>query len=238
MRLRAVGDDTPTRGPDAPEHPRQARLLEPGDRRVDPLVVAAFDAEDPITQAARQLRGHLVAAHREDGGPVRMVAIAGVDAHAEAAALAANLAVVCAQAGYRTLLVDAVLSAPSQHQLLRVPNRTGVSTLLAGGDDRGAIQNTAIAALSVLPAGPARDGGEQLFDRARLFERLRGLIERYDLAIVLVPGDPAHAAAACEGLDGALLLARRDVSDARTLDALAAGLAARGTPLLGIVGSD
>lgn len=245
MRLRSVAEDAPARyvAPAeraAAERQRHARLLEEGDRRVDPLVVAAFTADDPLAEAARSLRGHIVAARTAEDRAVRTVGFAGIDAHGEIAAVAANTAVAFAQAGYRTLLVDAVLDAPSLHHLFHVPERAGLTTLLAAPDaaDRDAFQGTAVAALTLLPAGPPAPNPASLFDRARLFERLRGTMDRHDYALVLAPADPALAAAACERLDGVVILARRDASDARRLDALVDALAARGTPVLGLVHSD
>ena len=69
---------------------------------------------------------------------------------------AVNLAVVLGQLGKQVLLVDADLHRPRLHEILRVPNRTGLVSILAGNiDPARAIVKTALPEVSVIPAGPA-----------------------------------------------------------------------------------
>lgn len=246
MRLRAVGDD-PTPALDTASGraatPGLAPLVAPDmpgaadAPRVDPLVVAAFDPDDPLAAGAAALRGQIAAvraAGRDDGAPVRLVSVIGIEAEVEAALLAANLAVVCARAGETTLLIDAAVGRASQHSLFRLPNRAGVTTLLAGLDATAAIRPTAIPGLSLLASGPT-GAGERGFDRARLYEAIRAPIERFAITILLAPGDAAGAAAASERSDGVVLVARRNLSGTRALRDVVARLDERGTPIIGTV---
>ena len=72
---------------------------------------------------------------------------------------AANLAVTFAQSGHRTILVDADLRRPHQHQLWNVGGERGLMTLF--GDDaalaKPPLAETDVPNLSLLPAGPVPD---------------------------------------------------------------------------------
>lgn len=220
----------------AAERQQNFHVLSPDDDRVDPLVVAAFYPTDPLAQAARRLRSTISATSRADGEPLRLVMLLSVDTRAEAALVAANLAVACAQTGYRTLLVDANLDAPVQHDLFRVSNRSGLSLMLANGDAGDAIQPTAINRLSLLPAGPAVRNYAELLDRARLYGRLREYADSYDLLLVDASHDDAAiAVAAAEGADGTMIVVRRDDSSMQRLKTLIDQLERRGAPVLGTV---
>jgi len=81
-------------------------MLTPGDDRIDPLIVAAFDPDDPLTGAVRGLRSTVLATEGVSGGPIRSLLLVGAGAETETTIAAANLAVACAQAGRRTLVVE------------------------------------------------------------------------------------------------------------------------------------
>lgn len=220
----------------AVERQQNFHVLSPDDDRVDKLVVAAFYPTDPLAQAARRLRSIISATVKPDGEPMRLLMLLAVDTRAEAALVASNLAVACAQTGYRTLLVDANLDAPVQHDLFRVSNRSGLSVLLARGEAGDAVQPTAIGRLSVLPAGPAVRNYGELLDRARLYERLRDFTDHYDIVLVDASlDDPAIAVAATEGADGTIIVVRRDASSMQRLKTLIEELNRRGAPVLGTV---
>ncbi|MFY8043907.1 MAG: chain length determinant protein tyrosine kinase EpsG, partial [Rhodoferax sp.] len=61
-----------------------------------------------------------------------MLAIVGAGRAEGGSYLAANLAIVFAQMGERTLLIDADMRAPRQHTLFNLNNQLGFSSLLAG----------------------------------------------------------------------------------------------------------
>ena len=68
--------------------------------------------------------------------------------------IAANLAVLFAQLGKRTILIDADLRHPRQHRLFGVPGRVGLSAILAGRAGWEVVAPVKdVPNLSVLPAG-------------------------------------------------------------------------------------
>ena len=66
----------------------------------------------------------------------------------------ANLAVALAQVGGRTLIVDADLRGPRQHEVFNVENNTGLSSVLAGHVDSQVIQPVpGMPSLFIMPVG-------------------------------------------------------------------------------------
>jgi capsular exopolysaccharide synthesis family protein len=102
--------------------------------------------------------------------------------------LVANLGVALAQIGVETLVVDADLRRPSQHNIFNVTNDLGVSNLLTGGTDTKVRRAaTAYDNLTVLPSGRQLPNATEM-----LHVRGRSLIEtlRKTGAFVLVDSPP------------------------------------------------
>lgn len=191
-------------------------LLDESDPRLDPAIVAAFRPHDPLANAARDLRRSIATSTMGDGRSVRSVAILGIAASTEASLLAANLAVCCAQAGYRTLLVDANLDEPVQHGLFRVPNRVGVSSFHSRPTTlQDMIQATAIPSLSLLSAGPAVPNSLELLERERLFSRLDKIEAMFDVVLVDASQARPDAVGVFDGAEGAVIVVRQHGSSMR-----------------------
>jgi Mrp family chromosome partitioning ATPase len=90
-------------------------------------------------------------------------------------AVAANLAIVAAQSGFETVLIDADLHQPGLHKRFTLANRSGLSDLLESGDLTPEIiaenlQTTFVAGLRFLSAGSALTQGSALLLSPRLVE--------------------------------------------------------------------
>jgi polysaccharide biosynthesis transport protein len=99
--------------------------------------------------------------------------------------LSGNLAISLTRAGFRTLLIDGDMQAPSAHVLFDVSVSPGLSELLRGDTDLGhAIRSTPIPGLSVLPAGMWSMSTRQSLvgDRWRLLKR--ELESQFDFVVI------------------------------------------------------
>lgn len=107
--------------------------------------------------------------------------------------VAANLAVAFAQAGRRTVLVDADLRHPEIHALFKCANDIGLTTLLRAnpGTVTRALQPTDQTNLSVLPSGPIPPNPAELLGS----QRMRAIIEslKDDADIVVFDSPPLRA---------------------------------------------
>ena len=130
--------------------------------------------------------------------------------------IAANLAIVFSQLGEHTLLVDADLRNPSQHQLFGLDNRSGLSALLTGRAGHDAIQR--IPALRDLFRAVGRDPPAQSVrtaGAAGVCATAEGnLPSQFDVLILdtAAASDSTDAQTVAICANGALIVARKDVS--------------------------
>ncbi len=111
---------------------------------------------------------------------------------------ACNLAVALARSGARTLLVDADLRRPTQHQIFALPSEwseAGLSAFLQQTIETvdPAIAATEIENLSLLPAGPFPGALAPFLRSERFGAMLEGLQERYEYVVMDAP--PVRGAA-------------------------------------------
>lgn len=215
--------------------------LAAGDTGLSVELVAAYQPFSPVVEQLRALRSQLMLRWFDAEAGRKLLAIAAAEAQAGRSHLAANLAIVCSQLGERTLLIDADLRAPRQHELFKLANQQGLSTLLAGRCDLEAVQRIpGLLDLSVLPAGPLAPNPQELIGRPQFASTLARLAECYDVIILDTPaaaaGADVHTIAARCG--AALLVARQHQSSLPALQQLAATLQQAGVQLLGSVLND
>jgi non-specific protein-tyrosine kinase len=99
--------------------------------------------------------------------------------------VAANLAVAFAQAGRRTVLIDADLRNPEIHLLFKLDNKIGLTTLLRS-DPRGVarvLQATDQANLSIMPSGPIPPNPAELLGSQRMRAIIENLKQEADVLV-------------------------------------------------------
>jgi non-specific protein-tyrosine kinase len=140
----------------------------------------------------------------------------------------ANLAVALAQAGRRTVIVDADLHRPRQHRLFGLRNNVGLTSGLLEGRSSldGLLQDTTVPGLRVLTSGPLPPNAAELLGSARMKELLAQLSAEADFLVLDSPPATAlsDAAILSTQCDGVLLVlgsgsTRREVAR-RALEAL------------------
>jgi chain length determinant protein tyrosine kinase EpsG len=168
------------------------------------------DAASPRVETLRELRSQLVLRWF---GECRTLAVLGARAHEGADTVAANLAIVMAQLGEPTLLIDANLRAPTQARLFGVAPTVGLSDLLQNRDVHDeAIQPVAgIDHLHLLAAGPVPTNPQELVSRTPFIYLMKTLPERFRAVIISTPPalDYADAQVIAARARGCLLVTRR-----------------------------
>jgi chain length determinant protein tyrosine kinase EpsG len=209
----------------------------PGQGMLGAELIAAHDPFDPQSEALRALRTELVM--RWAGEDTRVLAVASCSPRDGRTYLAANLAVVFAQLGEPTLLVDADLRAPRLHRIFALGTGLGLAQVLSG---RAAGLAAAEAvpyfdSLTVLGAGTMPPNPLELLSRpqlGRLFDEAR---RAYSIVIVDTPAAArgADARVVSSRADGTLIVARQDRTRLMDLERLRAAVSASGTPVIGTV---
>jgi protein-tyrosine kinase len=202
-------------------------------RKVSPELVMLREPFSPRAEAFRALRSQ-VTMRLPAGGERAALAVISADSGDGKTYLAANLALGLAQlGGGRTLLVDANLRNPRQHELFGLANRTGLSGILSGRSDSQVIQQVAgVPSLFVLPVGTTPPNPLELVERPAFSVLMRELASKFDHVVVDTPAavhgaDAAVVAARC---GAALLVARHcatRIDQARDLVESFAGSAVR-----------
>ena len=211
------------------------------EKDVSPEIVAAYKPFSPQVESLRAIRSQLMLRWFSDDNEHKTLAVVSPGPGEGRSYLAANLAVVCSQLGEHTLLIDADMRKPRQHELFKLENQTGLSSILAGRGELDAIRRVnALMDLSVLPAGPIPPNPQELLARPMFASLLDELAREFDVVIIDTPAGLPYAEAQTIAVraGGALLVARRDLTRIRPLRTFANQLADSSVAVVGSVLND
>ncbi len=155
--------------------------------------------------------------------------------------LASNLAITLAQAGKRTLLLDADFRRPVQQKMFEVKEQTGLTSVLAGNESlSGVIRRTVVEGLDVLPAGPTPLNPSELLHGESFAGIIEELSQSYDHIVLDCPPVMAVTDARILGAicDVSLLVLRAGHSTRRAAELARGSLLSVGARLLGVVVND
>lgn len=159
-------------------------VARPSDRRP----VALSDPDSPAGEIYRTLRTNLGLLGVDH--PLTVIQITSSVAGEGKTTTAGNLAVMCARAGGRTLVVDADLRRPQLHTSFGIADHPGLADVLLGGEVADAITTVALtpdASLDVLPCGALPPNPSEMLSGQRMRTLLAELAGRYDHVILDSP---------------------------------------------------
>lgn len=204
------------------------------------LIAAYQPASRPVEQL-RGLRSQLMLRWFDTEVDRKGLAIVSAGPREGRSYIAANLATVFSQLGRRTLLIDADMRSPRQHQLFNLGKTAGLSDMLAGRAGPEAVVGiAALQDLSVLPAGAIPPNPQELLGRQEFSKLLQSLGVDFDVIIIDTPPasecSDAHTVAVRAG--AALMVARQNKSSVPQMAHLTHGLREFGVTLVGSVLND
>jgi len=183
-----------------------------GDSR-DSLVTLSqpFDA---VSEAFRNLRTGIIFAGAVN--KVRTIVVTSALPGEGKSVVAANVAIVMAQAGERVILVDANMRAPVQHTFFGLPNASGLSTLYLGEKETlpatvlAMLRPTPIPNLRLLDAGQIAPNPAELLASVRTGDIVATLAAQADFVIFDTPamGLLTDAVILASHVDGTVMVAR------------------------------
>ena len=224
-------------------------FVEVGGKQYATSLVALLNPSSQVAEAYRRLRANVL--HMVQQHTLQTLLVTSPSMGEGKSVTATNLALFVAQAGYRTLLIDADLRRPQLHRLLGLKTTVGLWQVLAGEVSVAEAATPVIENLSVITAGSTRNHAapnESDFERdhieldkrlssaraRQMFEELQG---GFDLVIVDTP--PLHAATDAVTLsthcDAALVVARAGETKEGDLDYALEALADVETEVIGVV---
>ena len=195
--------------------------------------------ELPAADAFRSLRSALRFAGL--GKPLKTILITSPEPSEGKSTVSANLAAAFAQAGQKTLIIDADLRRPRIHEIFNLDRDMGLTTLLVGeASIEEVIKQTGIDNLYAITCGPIPPNPAELLESERMREVLEELKQKFDIIIVdspLVMG-MADAVILSSICDGTLLVARNNKTSKSALIQAKRILENSKTHLLGVVVND
>ena len=211
--------------------------LQLGQGNFSAKLIAAYQPFSPQMEVFRAIRAQLMLRWHGEGNKTLAVTSPG---RGEGRSYAAsNLAVVFSQLGQRTLLIDADLRRPCQHEIFAL-GRTGLglSDLLVGRGGTEYIRRIEeFADLSVLPAGTLPPNPSELLSRGAFDGLLRDFVSAYDIVLLDTPAGVASSdAQTIAARAGAcFLIARKHVTPFSEADYFRQMLTAVGCRIVGAV---
>ena len=201
-------------------------------------LIAAYEPDSPAVEHLRSLRSQLLLRWFEAGPDNAALAVVSPGQGEGRSYIAANLAVLFSQMGKRTLLIDADLRRPRQHQIFGLPERSGLSSLLAGrAGPEVMVDVPQLPGLTVLPAGVLPPNPQELLSRPQFQRLMTSLRGSYEVILVDTPAGAnwADAATVAARAGAALMVTCRDRSSMPRVMKLSDDLREYGVSVVGAV---
>lgn len=182
-------------------------------------LISLLNSRSTIAEQYRTIRTNIQFAASSDH-PVKSIVITSSGPFEGKSLTAANLAIVFAKSGKKTLLLDGDMRKPTVWKTFRLSNQKGLSTLLVSPDDiADSIQKTTIDNLSVLTSGPQPPNPSELLGSTREEGIMDQLTRLFDVIIVDMPPvvTVTDAQIVASKADGTILVAREGVSEKAAL---------------------
>jgi chain length determinant protein tyrosine kinase EpsG len=206
-------------------------------RKLSPELVALNQPFSVQAESFRAVRSQLMMRVFNEQ-PRRALAVVSPNSGDGKTFFAANLAVTLAQLGGRTLLVDADLRGPRQHEVFNLSNNSGLSGILSGRVESQVVQQVpGVSSLFVLPVGITPPNPLELVERPAFGLLMRELVSKFDHVVVDTPASEygADATVIAARCGASLVLARKHESRVGALEELTAVLSQSSTKLAGVI---
>ncbi len=171
-------------------------------------LVCLHDPKSPVSEAYRTLRTNIQ--FSEADRPVKSIIVTSAGPGEGKSVTIANTAVTFAQAGGKSLLIDADLRKPMLHKLFGIENRRGLTNVLAMHEDfKEYIHKSSVKSLDILTCGAIPPNPSELLSTNSMKEFLKQLKNEYDHIFIDAPpvAVVTDAAILASEVDGVLLVA-------------------------------
>jgi succinoglycan biosynthesis transport protein ExoP len=152
--------------------------------------LVTLDTESHASEAFKALRTSLLFSTM--GREVKTIVVTSAEIGEGKSRTAANLAIVLAEAGYRTLLIDADFRRTSQHRIFDKNRNIGLSNLIVqdASEEAAITPDEAVPNLWILTSGPTPSNPSELLGSGRMKELLARL--GYYFAYLIIDTPPVN----------------------------------------------
>ncbi|MEL0538296.1 polysaccharide biosynthesis tyrosine autokinase [Staphylococcus debuckii] len=149
-------------------------------------LITHTDPKAVISEKFRSLRTNILFSNPDR--PIHTIVVTAEKPGAGKSTVAANLAVVYAQAGYKTLIIDGDMRKPSLHYLFNRDNQIGLSSaIIKSVKLTEAVQSTEVEWLDILTSGPTPPNPSELIGSKNFKEVYKTLLLHYNFIVIDTP---------------------------------------------------
>jgi len=172
----------------------------------DGILISAQDPLSNLSESYRMIIRNIEFITKDQ--PVESLLVTSPGADEGKSITVSNLGITLAQAGFKTIIVDADLRESVQHLIFDIPNGIGLSDLLTTLDLKPKEQliDTGIANLQLLASGNLPHNPVALLRPKRMKQILSDLIKFSDVVILDVPSMTSAESAELSSLVGGVIL--------------------------------
>ncbi len=181
-------------------------------------LITLREPRSPISESYRTLRTNVSFASVDR--PLRTVMITSAEPGDGKSTTICNLGVVLAQNGKRVLVADCDLRRPRIHTYFGLPNRQGMSTLIAHSESLANVRkSTPVEGLSVVTSGSLPPNPSELMGSQKLLSIFQNMLQSADMILIDTPPTltVSDAATLAPSLDGVLLVVKPGTTRASAL---------------------
>ena len=212
--------------------------FEPKDVKFDSQMVAAYKPFSKVGEDFRALRSQLMLRWFKQDSLRKVLAVVSPADKEGKSFIIANLAIMFAQQGEKTLLIDANLRKPSLDTLFNAKQKSGLSVYLSGRAGFDVIKPVSgIDNLSLLAAGPVAPNPQELLGKSTFNDLLKYAVLEYDVILIDTPSakESSDGEIVASKAGAALIVANKDNSFLSDINSLASRLKDSGVAVVGTV---
>ena len=149
-------------------------------------LITVAEPNSPMSEAFRTLRTNIQ--YSSIDNKIKTVLITSSGPGEGKTTTSSNLAVVMAQGGNKTILIDCDQRKPNVHRMFKLSNESGLSNMLVKENEmKIGIKQTEIPNLHILTAGTRPPNPAELLNSEKMRNFVKQLKEEYDFIILDTP---------------------------------------------------
>jgi len=142
-------------------------------------------SKSPLSENFKSLRTSVFLSSADR--PPKTILVTSTSPGEGKSSVSACLAMAVAESGKKTLLIDADMRRPVQHNNFNIKNVSGLSSFLAGMTSKDIINKNIIENLDIITSGPIPPNPSELLSSERTVKMVKKLSEAYDMIIIDSP---------------------------------------------------
>jgi tyrosine-protein kinase Etk/Wzc len=166
---------------------RSARIEDPEVNAINERLVTHLKPKSPVSESYRSLRTNILFTAPEN--PKQVILVTSSGPREGKSTSVANLAIIFAQMGAKTLLIDADLRRPMLHKLFRVNQQPGLTNVLIGQKqlEEAITPVPDVLNLSLLTCGINPPNPAELLGSERMNMLLQKMRQEYNMVLIDTP---------------------------------------------------